>query len=166
MSTGKTPPEKCPRVAAESDYNSSYMWAGSTTISTRWNVPSTWESSIYWTRWIRHEPGYALMADTVSWELAQSWEGGWPWMRQNNHFDPDKADRLLAAGGNVVNADGSGRWLDNNGTNWNHNGQYAEHWPDACIQAQASSADPATQYWFSNPDHNYPSGPKRGRFIP
>lgn len=137
----------------------SYAWAGSAAMPTC--LSSCWQSSLYWVRADRHKPDYSLIVDTVSLEPAESWEGGWPWMRQNNHFDPRQANRVLATGGNEIRVDGSGHWYPNESTYWSRTGQYAEYWPNGCIQANADSA-----YYFSTVDHALPAGPRRGRFIP
>jgi prepilin-type N-terminal cleavage/methylation domain-containing protein len=144
---------------------SSYMWAGSATMPTC--LGACWNSSLYWVRLERMTGDYTLMADTVSWEVAEAYEGGWPWMRQNNHYNPTKPNRVVSDGGNTIDTDGSGRWLPNDGTTWSHNGQYAEHWPATHINPQALGAgDVPSSYWFKNPDHAYPSQPLRGQLVP
>ena len=146
---------------------SSYMWAGSASIATRWNGP--WYLSFYWVRFDLHDPGHTLIADTVSYEVAQPNEGGWAWMRQNNHYVASGSDRVLAAGGNALAVDGSAAWYNHDGRTWTHTGQYAEHWPHGHLQAQARSNNPLSDepsaYYFKDNNHNTPDGPKRGKFV-
>ncbi len=147
---------------------SSYMWAGSSWIPTC--LVNCWDTSLYWVRLDLHQPDYCLMADCVSLEVAEAWEGGWPWMRQNNHYDSARTNRVMASGGNFTRVDGSGQWANNDGRRWTATSQYAELWPDGCIQGQASCnttlSDAATRYYFRDNNHSNPAGPLRGELIP
>lgn len=130
-----------------------------------------WQLSFYWVRIDKQDPSYTLMADTVSFEVCEAWEGGWSWMRQNNHFTP-RANRVMATGGNVTRVDGSGQWYPNepNGTTWGPTSQYAEHWPNGHCQAEACDntveSAAASAYYFDNPNHATPSGARRGVLVP
>ncbi len=144
---------------------SSFMWAGSATMPTC--LRNCWEPSFYRVKLDLHDPQYTLMADTVSLELAEAWEGGWAWMRQNNHYGVSDIPRVYAAGANVILADGSGSWRRVQSQDWSQTGQYAEIWPDGHVNPQAvNSSSVPSQYWFGDPDHSHPSDPKRGILQP
>lgn len=127
----------------ESGY-SSYNWCGSSMMTHRPGSGS-WYSSVYWVKLERHDPDHSLVLDMVINEPANSWQ----WLQQTNHF---------LAGGNNVDADGSGRWVPM-GPGWQE--VWAKvFYPDGDCQANRQS-----DYYFSNADNSDPSGATRGTFA-